>query len=833
MNKNMNQHIDFQQIARAALGQSLILLGRWLPGGKIDGREYKSLNPTRLDSKIGSFAVNLDTGKWGDFASEDTGLDLISLYAYLNGLSQLDAAKELAPQVGINLEQTEQQQYKHIKAAAEPVKQETEKSEWVPILPVPEEAVDPPVAHPVRGRSSMHWDYYDADGKLLGVIHRFVTSDGGKDVLPCVYARHSKSGKRDWRWMAFPEPRPLYGLYELAQNPDKPVLLIEGEKCADAGHGLLKDWINSVTWSGGTNAVDKTDWLPLALAKQTIYAFPDCDAKRQKLSKQEKEAGVDPASKPLLPENEQPGTKAMLRAYALIKQHNPNVDFRMVRIPAPGSMPDGWDIADAIQEGMSVEEIKQMILDAKLVQITLADEKPASKPTRKAETRRKKPTGPPEEEQRTVLDRFALIYSTETVYDIDAALVMSVAAMRLALGKSCVDWWLQHEKRRMIKPDQLVFDPTGKCQLPAINLFRGIEMVPKPGDFGPIMELLYHLCEESAESDQGVLEVVEWVIKWLALPLQQLGTKMRSALVFHGPQGTGKNLFFEIVAAIYGRYAIVVGQEQLEEKHNDWCSSKLFMIGDEVIARASLFDQKNKLKAFITGETIQINPKFLPIRTEKNHVNVVFLSNEDQPLALEESDRRYFVVYTPPSRKDDLYERVSECIEKGGIEAFYHYLLSINLNGFTAFSRPLMTVAKRELIDIGMKPEHRFVYEWIKGFLPVFFSPCTAGQLFRLFQHWAYINGERSPPQNKFTASIKNFIGVLSDKAGSTEPLMRYKVVKLIHSNNGQKCERVWIPKGHGVPDGQTEGEWMTGAIERFESYFHDYKEGKSCVKAV
>ena len=117
-----------------------------------------------------------------------------------------------------------------------------------------------------------------------------------------------------------------------------------------------------------------------------------------------------------------------------------------------------------------------MILNAKPVGITLADEKPASKPPRKAKTRRKKTTGPPEEEQRTVLDRFALIYSTETIYDIDTALIMNISAIRLAFGKSCVDWWLTHKERRMTNSDQLVFDPTGKYQLSAINLFRGIEM---------------------------------------------------------------------------------------------------------------------------------------------------------------------------------------------------------------------------------------------------------------------------------------------------------------------------------------------------------------------
>ena len=91
------------------LGQSLILLGIWLPDGKMDEREFKALNPTGSDGKIGSFSVNLDTGKWGDFANNDTGLDLISLYAYLNGLSQLNAAREVATQVGIKL--NEQDQY--------------------------------------------------------------------------------------------------------------------------------------------------------------------------------------------------------------------------------------------------------------------------------------------------------------------------------------------------------------------------------------------------------------------------------------------------------------------------------------------------------------------------------------------------------------------------------------------------------------------------------------------------------------------------------------------------------------------------------------------------
>lgn len=820
----MRAQVDFRRIADAALGQSVVLLGRWLPGGKVDGREFKALNPTRADSKVGSFSVNLDTGKWGDFATDDAGLDLISLYAYLHSLPQLEAAREVAAQMGMSVDDCKmdmQQTVKNKEDVGADVGADV-RSGWIPLLPAPDDAGLPPVAHPVRGRPEMRWKYFSADGHLLGVVYRFKTSDGGKEVLPCVFAQHGKSNKREWRWMAFPEPRPLYGLDELAMYPDLPVLLVEGEKCAGAAHRFFKGEFVCVTWPGGVNAVDKADWSPLA--GRVIYAWPDCDAKRVRLTKAEKESGADPESKPFLSEHDQPGTKGMLRACELIRAIDADTDFRMVQIPGPGAMPDGWDIDDELCAGDNISSVRQAIKDAKPLSWNTT-----KRPEKKPSSRRKKAENG-EPDNPSVLDRFALIYSTETVFDIDKSLVMSVSAMRLALGKNCVEWWLQHEERRMILPDQLVFDPTGQCAPPAINLFRGIEMKPKPGEFGPIMELLHHLCAESSESDQGVMDVVMWVIKWLALPLQRPGTKMRSALVFHGPQGTGKNLFFEIVAAIYGRYSIVVGQEQLEEKHNDWCSSKLFMIGDEVIARGELYHQKNKLKSFITGETIQINPKFLPIRTERNHVNVVFLSNEDQPLALEETDRRYFVVYTPPSRKDDLYDRVAACVRNGGVEAFYEYLLSIKMEGFMEFSRPPMTVAKRDLINLGMKPEHRFVYEWIKGYLPIFLAPCTAGQFYRFYQYWAGLNGERIPPQKNFTESVKKFVGILTDRAGSEETLIVYKVVRLPDRGNGQSCERVWIPKGYMPPDGWHEGEWMMEAIDRFDGYFADYKAGRSCA---
>ncbi len=68
-------------------------LMKLLPYGKVEGHEYVAINPTRCDGKLGSFKVNMISGKWADFATGDKGGDLISLYAYLNKLSYYDAAR--------------------------------------------------------------------------------------------------------------------------------------------------------------------------------------------------------------------------------------------------------------------------------------------------------------------------------------------------------------------------------------------------------------------------------------------------------------------------------------------------------------------------------------------------------------------------------------------------------------------------------------------------------------------------------------------------------------------------------------------------------------------
>ncbi len=93
--------IDFAEINRAALGRLDDILRRWLPGSRIEGREYVVLNPKRADRKLGSFKINVATGRWADWAIGAAGGDPISLAAYLFGLRQVEAAERLAEMLGL------------------------------------------------------------------------------------------------------------------------------------------------------------------------------------------------------------------------------------------------------------------------------------------------------------------------------------------------------------------------------------------------------------------------------------------------------------------------------------------------------------------------------------------------------------------------------------------------------------------------------------------------------------------------------------------------------------------------------------------------------------
>lgn len=350
------------------------------------------------------------------------------------------------------------------------------------------------------------------------------------------------------------------------------------------------------------------------------------------------------------------------------------------------------------------------------------------------------------------IERFALVYGGKaTMFDFQEHILVPKADVLDILPEH--GWRDIRDKKRVVRIDEVGFDPGGTDPRILCNLWGGWPTIPKQGDCTGLLELLYYLCS----NEDNPMQAFEWVLKWLAYPIQHPGAKMRTSLIFHGPQGTGKNLFFETIMAIYGEYGRIVDQAAIEDKFNDWASKKLFLIADEVVARAELYHVKNKLKCFVTGEWIRINPKNVAAHDERNHVNLVFLSNESQPLVLEKDDRRYTVIHTPAKMPEDYYSRIGTELKNGGAAALHHYLLHIDLGSFDIHTKPPMTRAKANLIDVSLDSVSGFIRDWQQGDVPdIPFCPCLGTQLYTIYRRHCDKVGERSPrAYRQFIGSIK------------------------------------------------------------------------------
>ena len=147
----------------------------------------------------------------------------------------------------------------------------------VPVIPVPEDAPAAQFRHRELGEPTTVWAYIDQAGHLLGHVARFDTPTG-KQILPRTWCRLPDRSCA-WRWRAFSAPRPLYGLDRLAARPDAPVLVVEGEKTADAAQQHFPDHV-AMAWPGGSNAYGKADWSPLA--DRRVIVWPDADQSGRK-----------------------------------------------------------------------------------------------------------------------------------------------------------------------------------------------------------------------------------------------------------------------------------------------------------------------------------------------------------------------------------------------------------------------------------------------------------------------------------------------------------------------------------------------------------------------
>ena len=182
--------------------------------------------------------------------------------------------------------------------------------------------------HMAAGFQTTFYEYRSAEGDVIQVVLRLDHKSEPKEIRPIRFCGRL-DGKHNVFWMkAIEGVRPLYGLDQLTRRNNDPVLVVEGEKAADAAATLFPDHV-TITWMSGANSVRRTEMI--ALEGRHIVLWPD---------------------------NDPPGRAAM-RTFAAMAYAAGATTVKMVDVPS--EFGEKWDLADPMPvdsaEGYSIENL--------------------------------------------------------------------------------------------------------------------------------------------------------------------------------------------------------------------------------------------------------------------------------------------------------------------------------------------------------------------------------------------------------------------------------------------------------------------------------------------
>ena len=276
------------------------------------------------------------------------------------------------------------------------------------------------------------------------------------------------------------------------------------------------------------------------------------------------------------------------------------------------------------------------------------------------------------------------------------------------------DVWMGWPLRR--KLDRMIFAPG----LPRLTEFRGetvwnswsgFAVDAKKGDVKPFLDLVDHLFKRSTAAEK------QWFLQWLAFPIQVPGTKHYSAVTLFGGQGVGKSFVFLIVGRVYGNkppheHFRTITNETITNQFNTWAINRQFILNDEASAHENR-EMTNKLKVYISDETMEVQPKYTDKYTVPNHINFAFTSNHADPQSLDDDDRRHFVVDVGREKLgQEFYTRLNDWQnDERNLEALRYYFEHLDLKGFDPRAKPPVTQHKQAVIDRNRTPVQQWVGE--------------------------------------------------------------------------------------------------------------------------
>jgi hypothetical protein len=261
------------------------------------------------------------------------------------------------------------------------------------------------------------------------------------------------------------------------------------------------------------------------------------------------------------------------------------------------------------------------------------------------------------------------------------------------------DLYLECSERRTYS--DFIFCPNDKNINDRYNLFNGFSHENGSTDFNEDIINVFIKHIEFICNEEGLKEkpISEYVLNWFAHIIQKPDIKTEVALVLYSiVEGVGKNKVSDIFSKIVKGYdAKFRDTTALTDKFNGDMMGKLFVVGDEINARAQ--EVANELKDIITRKTENIELKGKDKFLMKDFKNYFFTTNNENVFKVSNSDRRFMFIECPEVKKPlEYYEKlVAFENDDENLRQLYNYFKARDISKFTT-RNIIMTAFKKRLI---------------------------------------------------------------------------------------------------------------------------------------
>ena len=335
------------------------------------------------------------------------------------------------------------------------------------------------------------------------------------------------------------------------------------------------------------------------------------------------------------------------------------------------------------------------------------------------------------------------------------------------------DTWFSHRNRRQY--EGLIFNPGGTPK-GYYNLWRGFAVEPVAGGCGLYLK---HVEENIANGDK---EVYDYIIGWMAHTVQHPDQLVGTAIVMRGAMGVGKGVFANGFGSLFGRHYLPMNQSsQLTGKFNAHMKDVVVLLADEAFWAGDKAAE-GVLKGLITEPFLTIEGKGDNAFKMKNHLHMMFATNNDWCVPAGPNERRFFVVDVSDKHQQDhaYFNAIEHELKNGGREALLHYLMNYDLGSLDLRKFP-KTSALLETKLMSLTPAQKFWYHVLEtgNLLPNAESGWQDGVV---ESHWLY---------DKYQEFVQD-MGV-KHKASDTELGMQLK--KMVKPN-GYTKGKVTIKNG-------------------------------------